>query len=1199
MKLISRFLLPLAILTGLAGCTVDNLDNNESPKEPTKDSITIPSSENLSPVLDSNGGTFTISFTASDSWTAKPANDRADSWISISPDSGDKGSAVVSISVSTNETYEERNAIVTITSGSAKKNISITQKQNDALTVTSSKFEIDKEGGEILVEVKSNIDFEVSIPEASKNWVHNSTSSTKGLTTHKLTFAIDANDDTEKREGEIIIRSGELSETIHIYQAAGGNNIVLSQSEYTVGTEGGTLKVELKSNCNYKTIMPDADWVKESTGTKAVSTHTLYFEISPNEAYDNRSADIIFIDTEETISDTLRIIQVQKDAIILSKKVFEVSQEGGEFDIELNANIDYSFFVPDEDSWIRVREVATKGLISSKLHVEVERNSSFDNRSGKVIIKNTNKLITDTVYIEQVGGPYFKLSQKEVVLTYKAAKFTVEVKSNFKVIVNSPNTDWLSSSSHGEGYNNGIYRYFRKFDVKVNNSGKDRVENIYILSEDGHHIDTVFVTQMPQQGLVISKNDFNISEKGGYFEYEYKTESDCDITVSDDWIKVTTAPVTRTFTDYYLQIEVAPNTTSEDRKGEIILSSKDGTLSEIVNIHQVAEGYLNIPEKQHEFSGIPEERDIEYSSNLDLKVIVPEGQDWLKVTLQENNIIRLKLEENQSEQDRTALITVQDYTGSYSETIQINQKYIPYYLRCPNNVTSDKGTYATGYKGAFFAHYIESDGPYKFEILTDDGTSWVRHIRQEKLGENQYHEVYELDENDTGKERSCIIRVSLGVIVLEYQLVQYQKRELILSQTEYVISSEGGDFPLKIKAGGEWAKENGEFWLYSILEDATSWVSIGRIPRHDSMEDVAQIIVQPNYTNQSRSTTILIYVFAGEEYYIDIHQSSAGAIVVSPKTNYLLSSDTHTETITLATSDYSVEIDGDWISLGQKSNDTEGAKQEILISENSTNQERKGTVTFSSGSTKNQITFTQLMAPPELVDDTPEKWHDFPLPEVTLTFTNPDSEGSQIYQAIVPDCEKLIAISSHKVLDCLYSDPSDSRIPRPKTLEYVLEDFDGVSYNAGTKIGLSNQYLAGYYKEFGAEAMIKENIGILSHEITHSYQAEPKNCGGYTSGTHFFAFIEGVADAVRVLCGGFPNDSDRPRGGHYMNGYRETGFFLAWLVNNKDADFLRKFNESAHELETWTFDAGIKYALGESASADALWTEYQIAMGDI
>jgi hypothetical protein len=47
------------------------------------------------------------------------------------------------------------------------------------------------------------------------------------------------------------------------------------------------------------------------------------------------------------------------------------------------------------------------------------------------------------------------------------------------------------------------------------------------------------------------------------------------------------------------------------------------------------------------------------------------------------------------------------------------------------------------------------------------------------------------------------------------------------------------------------------------------------------------------------------------------------------------------------------------------------------------------------------------------------------------------------------------------------------------------------------------------------------------------------------------------------------------------------------LATTKDADFLRKFNHSTLKVVPWSFDGGIKYALGKTYSVEALWKEYQ------
>lgn len=909
----------------LAACSKGNDDDPVSPSKPDNVELTIPATENLSPVLGVEGGTATVSFTAASSWTASVANTRADGWVSVSPTSGGKGEAVITITATSNDTPDERNATITLKCGSVTKNITLSQKQKDALTVTSAKFEVAQKGGEIQVEVKTNVSFNVVIPETSKEWIKESKSKLRALETHQLNFSVEVNGEMEKREGEIIIQGEGLTETVHVYQA-GGKILLLSKNEYSVSDQGEVIQVEMKSNCNYEVKMPDVDWIKEVTQARALSTHTLYYEVSANVGYDNRTAEIIFKDKTSSLSDTLRIIQVQKDAIVISKKKYEVSSLGENIEVEYNTNVDCQVEIPSDCQWITQVDGALRGLTPHKAYFKVEANDKNEVRSGKIIIRNVKTQLAETIEIEQ------------------------------------------------EGFN-------------------------YYLRVPGH--------------------DENID---GFCNYR-------------------------------------------------------------------------------------------------------------------------------------------------------------------------AGTYSLG---------VESDGPYKFEIIGDD-LSWIHYLRREKVGDTRYNEIFAVDENKTNKERRCKLQVSLGPIVKRYGFGQMEKREAVFNQTDFSVSANGGDLSLVISVG-DWAFNMGGYIHYRILVDDTSWISVNPDFKYGTKEHYATIVVQPNLTSQTRSASI-IFSIMGEEYEIKVTQSAQGAVVLS-QAQYILNSDTHSVTVDLATSDYTVEIDpnaGSWISLGEKTGEGENTKQKLVINQNTTSGERNGKITFSTADAKNQITVTQLMTPPELVDGTPAKWKQFQLPKVNLLFNHPDSEGSQIYKAIVPDCEELVNIASRKVLDCLYEDPNNSLIPRQAEMDYVLENYDGVSYNMGNgrRIVLSNQYLAQYYRTYGAEAMIKENIGILTHEVAHSYQLQPLGCGAYQQGTVFHAFIEGMADAVRVLCGGFPNEEDRPKGGHYLNSYQYTGYFLAWLVKNKDENFLRKFNMSAHYINPWSFDAGIKYALGENYNVDDLWIEYQKAVGDI
>lgn len=61
----------------------------QSPSQPTE-TITISFGENLS--FDSDGGVSTVSFTATEAWTANVTNNRADTWCTVEPTNGTKGS---------------------------------------------------------------------------------------------------------------------------------------------------------------------------------------------------------------------------------------------------------------------------------------------------------------------------------------------------------------------------------------------------------------------------------------------------------------------------------------------------------------------------------------------------------------------------------------------------------------------------------------------------------------------------------------------------------------------------------------------------------------------------------------------------------------------------------------------------------------------------------------------------------------------------------------------------------------------------------------------------------------------------------------------------------------------------------------------------------------------------------------------------
>ena len=365
--------------------------------EEVKTEITIDSgiiSNGLS--FDSTGGEQSVSFSVNADWTLSIASTTSGTtWCKASATSGSKGTANVKFTISENTDYEDRSVSVTIKAGTVSKTFTITQKGVDALLVTTTKYEVAQEGGQIEIEVKANIDYKMEISEEAKDWIQES--SGRALTTYKHKLDIAMNEDAEKREGEITFKSGDKVEIVKVYQA-GGAILLLSQNEYNVSDKGDTISVDIKSNIDFGVQMPDVDWIIDEASSRGLSSHTLKYIVAANEGYDNRSAEIVFYDKNSDLKDTLKVVQAQKDAIILSEKEIVVGCEGETIEVKLSANVDFEVEMLEVD-WIN--QVSSRALKEHILYFKVSENTGDKERKAEITFTNKESQLKDGVIINQ------------------------------------------------------------------------------------------------------------------------------------------------------------------------------------------------------------------------------------------------------------------------------------------------------------------------------------------------------------------------------------------------------------------------------------------------------------------------------------------------------------------------------------------------------------------------------------------------------------------------------------------------------------------------------------------------------------------------------------------------------------------------------------------------------------------------------
>lgn len=561
-------IMSLLLLLLAASCSDSEKELEEpTPPEPVVASITLAEGTDRQPLVESVGGTLSIHFTATAAWTASVGNSRADSWISVSPPSGEAGEGSVMVTVASNESTDERSASVFLVCGDEQETVVVTQKQKDALILSQQVYELPASESTIELEVQANVSYEVSV---SADWIEPLTS--RSLTKETLTFRVAANESEEQRSGVITLKSGELEETVNVYQAGKEEApvLLLSDEVLNVGAEGGTVDVQVQSNVAY-TYKAEAeyDWIAEPAG-RAVSTHTIHLEVQPNETYDSREARFIFSDETATLTDTLLVRQAAAGGLIVSVSRIELAAEDTGFSLELQTNVDYTVSI-DAD-WLE--QVKSRGLVAETLTFSCEPNYSTVSREAVILLDSEigeQKVKVVQAGKEEVGDyDFMNVSPSSLSLGADAASFTVSVSTNVNYQVAS-NVGWITTTVSGTINASSVAFY-----VKANEGTAARQATLTFASEDGSVTRTVTVTQAGEElYLNVTPQRIEAPAEGGTYPLTINTnagESNVNLN-GNAWMSLQNG-----------NIVIAANADRAERKGNITVTA--GGLSQTIEVLQ-------------------------------------------------------------------------------------------------------------------------------------------------------------------------------------------------------------------------------------------------------------------------------------------------------------------------------------------------------------------------------------------------------------------------------------------------------------------------------------------------------------------------------------------------------------------------------------------------------------------------------------
>ena len=905
-------------------------DNNGDNKQPQIELNTTLSN------FTTDGGSNLIKFTAPEAWTAQVVNGRSESWCTIEPTSGPAGNASVTVTTKPNDTPDDRTASIVIKSGNTSKTISVSQKQKNALTLTSSKFELTSKGGDVIIEVKANIDFKYTIDEAAKNWI--TYTETRALKTSSLVFQISENEGVEKRIGKIYIKGSDFNETVNVYQEGIAPSIVLSQNEYVVSSDGETIAVDVVSNVNVEVEIPSAvDWISENT-TRSTSTNTYRFDISPSDEYEERSAEIKFFNSESNLSEVVKVIQTQKDAIVIAKENYNVEGKGGQLQMEVGHNVDFDVII-DVD-WIT--ESTSRAYTTSTLIYDIAENSTYDNRSGTILFSSKDGLIKQIVTINQASKDALIVSKKDIVVSKENGVVSFDIQTNVEFTVSNPDVDWLRPIT-----SRGLTNHTLHYEYDANNSYEPRTAKIVVTDVKNNKSETITVTQSQKDAIVIAKESYDVEGNGSLLQMEIGHNVDFDVSIDVDWI---TQSSSRAYTASTLIFEVAENEIYEKRTGSIRFTSKDGLIKQTVTVYQASKDALIISENDITVGAESGVVSFIIQSNVEFTVSDP-NVDWLRPITSRgltDHTLRYTYDANTSYESRTAQIVITDIKNNRSETISITQSQ-------KDAIVISKDNYALNSEGGQLQ--LEIGHNIDFDVFID--VDWITQVTSRAYTTSLL--TFDVAENPNYDNRSGIIRFTSkdGSIVQTVKVYQVSEDALIVSKNDIALGAESGTFSFDIQTNVEFAVSAPNVdWLRSISSRGLT-------------EHTLHYEYDANTTYESRTTQIVVTdTKNNRSETITITQSQKDAIVIT-KDYYTFESVGGQLQLEVGHNiDFNVSIDVDWITESASRAYT-ASTLVFNVAENSTYDSRSGTIRFTSkdGSIKQTVTVYQAFKDALIVSD--------------------------------------------------------------------------------------------------------------------------------------------------------------------------------------------------------------------------------------
>ena len=215
-------------------------------------------------------------------------------WITTSITSGDASDTGVTVTLTADLTYDDRDGTIVFSCGKAKKLLVVSQKLKEAIIPDAKNtFNIPAEGGVAVISYQTSVDCDVIIPEEAQDWI-TIAPVTRGLVSENINLDIAENTTYSARTAVIKVVAKDNAELVVEYtinQEQKNGVLVYGNNTFNVSATGGSVLIKYQANVDCDVIIPDdaQSWISLATATRGLSTYSTTLNIAENNSGEERS----------------------------------------------------------------------------------------------------------------------------------------------------------------------------------------------------------------------------------------------------------------------------------------------------------------------------------------------------------------------------------------------------------------------------------------------------------------------------------------------------------------------------------------------------------------------------------------------------------------------------------------------------------------------------------------------------------------------------------------------------------------------------------------------------------------------------------------------------------------------------------------------------------------------------------------------